>query len=570
MFLAVPTFFSGRAQDADEKKRLRRPIAMAVTESVLLVANRDSGTISVIDTDSLKVQSETTVSGRISDMAFHAGAGLVAVTDDAAGELITLALTKGTLREVQRFAVGHSPVSVRLTDDGNHATVALLWPRRLVFVDLAKKEQATQPAFLDLPFAPRRQVHVRGRSKVIVADSFGGRLAVIDLKARKIDSVRDLAVHNIRGLALDRQRKNLLVTHQMLHAQARPTQGDILTGNLITNTLRRFSLAKVLDPVADILQDERSYSLGDVERGAGDPAEVLESDAGHMLVALAGVDELGIGLPEQSRWTRLGVGRRPTALALDAARQRVYVANTFADSVAVVDLDAAKVTAEIKLGAMPELRPQERGEMLFFDARLSFEAWFSCQSCHPDGHTNGRLNDNFSDRSFGTPKRVLSLLGAKDTGPWAWNGQVPDLETQVRNSLKSTMQGPNPTKQQVDDLTAFLKTLAPPPALLQARGTMDADAHQRGRKVFSRQKCATCHAPPTYTSAKTYDVGLVDERGGNHFNPPSLRGLSQAGPYFHDSRAQTLEDVFHRHRHQLAPEVSAGEINDLLTYLRGL
>ena len=58
---------------------------------------------------------------------------------------------------------------------------------------------------------------------------------------------------------------------------------------------------------------------------------------------------------------------------------------------------------------------------------------------------NGRLNDNLTDGSFGTPKRVLSLLGVKDTGPWAWNGHMKDLETQVRTSLKSTMQGPTPT-----------------------------------------------------------------------------------------------------------------------------
>src|SRR5436190_15568847 len=122
--------------------------------------------------------------------------------------------------------------------------------------------------------------------------------------------------------------------------------------------------------------------------------------------------------------------------------------------------------------------------MLFFDARLSFEAWYSCHSCHTDGHTSGRLNDNFSDGSFGTPKRVLSLLGVKDTGPWAWNGKMGDLETQVRTSLKSTMQGPEPSAAQVRDLTAYLRTLAPPPSLRRARGTIDEEAFKRGRRVF--------------------------------------------------------------------------------------
>src|SRR2546430_7868047 len=50
-----------------------------------------------------------------------------------------------------------------------------------------------------------------------------------------------------------------------------------------------------------------------------------------------------------------------------------------------------------------------------------------------DGHTNGLLNDNFTDGSFGTPKRVLSLLGVKDTGPWAWTGHLDKLPEQIRS-----------------------------------------------------------------------------------------------------------------------------------------
>jgi cytochrome c peroxidase len=247
------------------------------------------------------------------------------------------------------------------------------------------------------------------------------------------------------------------------------------------------------------------------------------------------------------------------------------VANTFADSISIVDLDPVRVRAEIPLGPpVRDLRPHERGEMRFFDARLSFESWFSCHSCHTDGHTSGRLNDNLTDGSFGTPKRILSLLGVHDTVPWAWSGQMPDLAKQVKTSITSTMQGSEPTAEQVSDIVAYLQTLAPPPGILTARNRIDPEASKRGKHVFAVQKCATCHTPPTYTSPKTYDVGLRDEAGGNHFNPPSLRGVSQGGPYFHDGRAATLEEVFSRHRHQLSGDVSADDIRDLLQFLRGL
>ena len=208
--------------------------------------------------------------------------------------------------------------------------------------------------------------------------------------------------------------------------------------------------------------------------------------------------------------------------------------------------------------------------MLFYNARLSLDGWFSCHSCHTDGHSNGRLNDNFTDGSFGTPKRVLSLLGVKDTEPWAWNGKMADLDTQVRHSVTSTMHGGKPTAEQVRDLTAYLKTLPPPPALAKARGVNDPDSLKRGRRVFEREKCATCHTPPLYTSAGTYDVGVRDEAGETRFNPPSLRGVSQAGPYFHDNRAGSLEEVFTRHRHKLANQLSAEELDDLLHFLNSL
>ena len=93
------------------------------------------------------------------------------------------------------------------------------------------------------------------------------------------------------------------------------------------------------------------------------------------------------------------------------------MANTLGDSVSVVDLAKGTVLKEISLGRQSPLGPAERGEQLFYDARLSLEGWFSCHSCHSDGHSNGRLNDNLGDGGFGNmPKyrafstRVLHQL----------------------------------------------------------------------------------------------------------------------------------------------------------------
>src|SRR5262249_38068846 len=138
--------------------------------------------------------------------------------------------------------------------------------------------------------------------------------------------------------------------------------------------------------------------------------------------------------------------------------------------------------------------------------------------------------------------------------------------SQVRKSSQATMHGPALTAEETHDLVAFLKTLPPPPPV----PSMERDALRRGQEVFQRQKCATCHVPPLYTSAKTYDVGLKDEAGQVLFNPPSLRGVGQGGPYFHDNRADSLEDVFMQHHHQIREGLKSGELADLVAFLRSL
>jgi cytochrome c peroxidase len=552
--------------------RLRRPIALALIEDGkrLVVANRDSGTVVLVDPERVAILHELRVGHRLSDLAATRDGKRMAVIDEAAGELILLEAHADKLRETTRHKTPMSPVGVRLLQGGRRASVACLWPRQIQLRELGAAHSAVTT--IDLPFAPRRQLALPGEAHSLVADAFGGQVAVVDAAAGRLESVRSMEGHNLRGVALSHDRKRVVLVHQVLHAQGRPNATDIRSGALLANHLRTFDLDTVRDPRVDLLKNERIYNLGDIERGAGDPADVHETADGLFLICLAGTNELAVGRPEQVLWDRVPVGARPGAIAVDEGRGRAYVANTFDDSVSIVDFRARKPLATIPLrrDSVP-LTQQERGEVLFHDARLSLDAWFSCQSCHPDGHTNGRLNDNFSDRSFGTPKRVLSLRGVRDTAPWAWNGRIPELEAQVRSSVTSTMQGSAPSAEQVADLAAYLRSLEPAVGVATARGDIDADAFKRGRKIFSREKCASCHAPPTYTTPKTYDVGLRDEAGESHFNPPSLRGVSQGGPrYFHDNRTRSLADVFRTHRHQLAASLSESELADLLVYLRSL
>ena len=127
-----------------------------------------------------------------------------------------------------------------------------------------------------------------------------------------------------------------------------------------------------------------------------------------------------------------------------------------------------------------------------------------------------------------------------------------------------------PTAEQLAALTAYVNTLAPPPSIEQARGTQDRAAVNRGRELFDNLQCTDCHQPPVFTTPDTYDVGIDDKLGKRKFNPPTLLGVGQRGPYFHDNRAASLEDVFLKHKHQLEQQLSDAELKDLLSFLRSL
>ena len=492
LFLAVMT--AGPADDSlatgDQeppaialKPQLRRPVALAFAHDgrQLLVANRDSGSLSIIDTARLQVVEEITIGRRLSDLATLSDDRHLLAFDEAEHQLLLLERRDSGWKVIARQRVGRFPVSVQVTGDGTRCFVASLWSRQLSIVDITANSRGdgqsklTLSKSIRLPFAPRKQLLVDGDSKLIVADSFGGRIAVIDSRSGEIESVRSLPAHNIRGLATSSDGERVLLTHQILNPLAHTTKSDIHWGVLMTNNVRSLSLDTILDSKADLLKGSQLYQLGDVGNGAGDPADLAVGGQDDVVVAFSGVDEIGFVTSRFRDLKRVSVGRRPTAMLMSPDRKRLYVVNTFADSVSVVDTAAYETKVEISLGPQPKMSLAKRGELLFYDARLSHEGWLSCHSCHTDGHTNELLNDNLSDGSFDSPKRVLSLLGVGDTHPWAWSGGVTKLEDQIRNSTQKTMRGKPLPDDGVAQLASFLRSLKPPPSLASLRDRVDEE-----------------------------------------------------------------------------------------------
>jgi cytochrome c peroxidase len=235
-----------------------------------------------------------------------------------------------------------------------------------------------------------------------------------------------------------------------------------------------------------------------------------------------------------------------------------------------VDFESAKVTSTIPLGGPDKPSLARRGEVIFYDAKRSFNQWYSCHSCHTDGHTNGGLFDTLNDGRYENLKKVLSLRDVTRTGPWTWHGWQNDLRDSLQKSFESTMRGPAPSVEDLDALTAFLGTLDFVPA-----SPVNTDAARRGEQLFRAKRCSACHKAPNFTSDEVYEVGLEspeDEYKG--FNPPSLRGVGRRAPFLHDGRARTLHDALKVH-HRLSlingeSNLTDNELTDLIKYLKSL
>jgi cytochrome c peroxidase len=559
--------------------RPRRPVAAAMLggPETLAVANR-CGSVSVVDLIEGRVIDELPAGERLADLAVHPDGKHILIVDEGLNQLAVLARDGKCLSVRTRLQVAAYPASVAVTADGRRAVVAGLWSRRIDVIDLTPlSAPAARPALqvlhsIRLPFAPRNLCVLPGGARVAVTDAFGGHLAVVDTAEGRTLALHSLNAHNVRGMTLDAARARLLIAHQMIDQESPVTRENIERGLLIGNVVRSVPLERILCANSLTEQATQVIKLGELGAGAADPAGLVALGGGRLAVALAGVHQVALLGAAGTATRRVHVGRRPTALVGGTECQPLVSINTADDSLTVLDPASGDERRTISLSRPTRLSPAERGELLFFDGRLSRDGWMSCHSCHTEGHTNGLLADTTGDDTFGTPKRTLTLRNTALTDPWAWNGAVKYLHDQVEKSLRETMHAPAVRAEDVGDLVSYLHTLPPPPPLEPVRqDAADRARVERGRQFFHDRGCVRCHIPPlTYSSHEVHDVGFADERGLRQFNPPSLRGVGQGYRFLHDNRAASLEEVFTRYHHKAGPGTSPENLADLLRFLRSL
>ena len=393
------------------------------------------------------------------------------------------------------------------------------------------------------------------------------------------ENVHPTTLQHITGIVPGRNLfSGLVVSGQRISQVARSSFDDVHWGSLVSHQLRKVRVADLqAEPGGQLLASE-TIRLGAVGNPAPDPAAVVLGKGVRHYISLSGSDEVLARdmLPNGSTTEkRVKTGRRPGPLLIDNERDTLYVANRLGNSISVIDLDSFQLRENIELAPNPvSLTSSERGERLFFDASLSHDRWMSCHTCHHEGGSNGYLADTLTDGGYGTPKRIPDLRGSSESAPFGWTGSKPDLASQIRASLSSTMHlGREPTAEEIESLIAYLSSLPPPPPPPPPAKQLSDSSNETkpGEALFTELKCGKCHEPPVFTVDEVFDVGLSDESGQKKFNPPSLRGLRFRGAFFHDNRARSLREIFTEFGHQLDDrKLTPQEIDQLLAYLRTL
>ncbi|MFP4222505.1 MAG: c-type cytochrome [Phycisphaeraceae bacterium] len=577
----------------------RSPVALAVgPRDRLYVAEATASRIAVVDAADRELLREFDVdlSPRALCLTDH-GTTLLVVGGGADGSLLLLDPAGGRVQ--RRVRTGHTPTAVAASADGKRAWVADRFDDRVSVVDL---EAGRVTGHLPAVREPVALALAAGGKRLLVGnhqpagradgDYIGCAVSVYD--AESGEPVSEVALANgstaVREMASSPDGKYVYVTHVLGRYQVPTTQLE--RGWMNTNAL------SIIDAERGELVN--TVLLDTIHRGAANPWGVAVSEDGRWLVvAHAGTHEVSVidrgklherlaaaaagervteatkraaDVPNdlsflagiRRRLPTAGDGPRGVAIAGDA----IYAAEYFGDSVGVLSAAAGdgERGVSVSLGEVPEMTQERRGELLFNDARLCYQNWQSCASCHPDARSDS-LNWDLLNDGIGNPRSSKSMLLAHETPPAMITGIRPDAETAVRAGMKY-IQFIDQPEEDAEAMDAFLRSLEPVPSPHLESGELSAAAKD-GKQVFEQAGCASCHSGAYYTDMQKYDVGT-----GGPMDTPALVEAWRTAPYLNDGRAATLREVVTSFNegdtHGKTSDLSEREIDVLVEYMLSL
>ncbi|MBE2248869.1 MAG: c-type cytochrome [Myxococcus sp.] len=506
------------------------PVGMALSadRSRLLVANSMSGTLSVLEAQSLAVRREVRVGGQPWALAASPDGRRVYVTDFGAGAL-----------RVVDLDVGSGP--------------------------LRTLEQPPE-AECGRGLVPRR---TPAQAADVVLSPDGDRAYVAHVQSRTGGVGR---VQTSLRLAVAPALSTVETTNDALLVDDARTRAPWAGGEAVSSGFPAALLSTNLDA-----------ACGEARGGTGmDAPSALVVDASgawvyvvdHNSNAVAVVSATGrvderYRVPERGIADVVRVGARPTGIAVAGDLTRAWVHNALDYTVSLVESRGGRLaqTAVIPFAHPTQAPDVERGRRLFYsavDPRLTQPEFggVSCSSCHPDGRTDGL--SWVLPASRGGPRNTPPLWGVTATAPYHWDGALADLPA-FSTRMVTQMGGRGLSRGDVADLSAYLATVPAPdnPAVERVAPGLVA----RGEALFA-SRCASCHAGAVLTDGLAHGSTLS---GAPKLDTPSLRGVFASAPYLHDGSATSLRQVLLDPRASMAEHdqraLSAADLDALEGFL---
>lgn len=595
---------------------------MIVDAHGLLVVERSAGKLVRADREGKPIAALALTPG--AGEIVHDGAGNVFVADRAAGRVIRVAPGDASgkgLAELAAVELGE-PHGLALTPDGATLLVTDVSEQQLVALDSAT---LTIRWRLELEPEPRAVAVSRDGSLAAVGFLSSGSIAFIEIEsAGEQVGWRSLDPRDHVEVTQEPGRWGEMETVARLKEKRSRYQVPVETGRRYARNF--YALAFVGH---EMLVAPHQLATPQLQRVPDLGREDTYGGGAESIPPL--VHELAIlsrpgALDSHARFVELGI-HQPKALAYDLARDTLYVAGFGDDRIAAVadvtqqmpyvdwiarvgngkscgldgiTLDHSEadqkspsiwVHCEFRRQVLrldpgdpstrdddrwlhgaelaPSTRPEqiERGAELFrrgADHRISANGMMACNNCHPEGRADG-LTWRLGDSILQTPILAGRVGG---TGPYKWDGQDPSLQRSLRHTMQRL--GGSEWDQlgnaEVDAMIAYIESLPPP----RPRKIVDAEAVARGREVFEAEACDGCHAGPKLTDKAQHSLDTTLAQ----VDTPSLLGLSQSRPYYHDGSAKDLWTLLtdRANIHEMADtsKLSDAQLRDLEAYLESL
>ncbi|HKQ68452.1 MAG TPA: cytochrome c peroxidase [Polyangiaceae bacterium] len=261
------------------------------------------------------------------------------------------------------------------------------------------------------------------------------------------------------------------------------------------------------------------------------------------------------------------------------------------------------------------------GRMLYYEKRLSKNQALSCNSCHHlDRYGVDGEPTSIGHKGQRGARNAPTVYNAAGQFQQFWDGRAPNVEEQAKGSILNPVEmaiaGPEQAARVLKSVPGYPELFArafpgePDPVTydniaraigaferglttpsrwdkyLKGEAALTAD-EMEGLHVFTNVGCMVCHTGELLGGSSYQRVGVVEpwpnqadrgryaisklESDRMSFKVPTLRNIQHTGPYFHDGSVPTLQGaVTMMGRHQLGLELSAAEVQSIVTWLQCL